>query len=331
MRLTSLQIDKLPIPEKGQRTYWEDGFGVRVSQGGSKSFVVMYGQQRKLKTIGRYPAMSLKMARRQAFDILADAETEIASVTLKKAISLYQEHIERTLRPSTVASYNHYLKPLMSHTWDSVSEQTVPDKTHYKMTAKVFFNWCIRNGHTDRNPFQYYKATYGQRDRVLSDEELRAVWAYNYPPFSDYLKLFLLTGLRKGESVHIEHDDALLWIDGAYTKNKHRHELPLTPSVRSLLPLPYFNGWGKGMDRMRRETGTGGFTIHDLRRTFATRHAMLGTPIHVVEALLNHRSGTINPIAKIYIRYKFLDEARAAQLAYEHRIQELLSWENGSP
>jgi hypothetical protein len=68
MRLTTLAIQKLKPPPTGQRTYFDDtlgGFGIRVSQR-SRSFVVMYGKRRRLKTLGRYPTLSLKEARREA-------------------------------------------------------------------------------------------------------------------------------------------------------------------------------------------------------------------------------------------------------------------------
>ncbi len=68
MRLTDLSIQSLKPPPTGRRTYFDDqigGFGIRVSQR-SKSFVVVYGQSRKLKTLGKYPALSLKDARKEA-------------------------------------------------------------------------------------------------------------------------------------------------------------------------------------------------------------------------------------------------------------------------
>ena len=81
MRLTDLQIQKLTPPEgaaKGatkQKTYFDDalkGFGLRVSVGGAKSFVVMYGKRRKLKTIGRYPELSLAAARVEARKLIGE-------------------------------------------------------------------------------------------------------------------------------------------------------------------------------------------------------------------------------------------------------------------
>lgn len=323
-KLTDLTIRQLKPPQNGAEKYWDEslpGFGVRVSQGGTKSFVVMYGKERRLKTLGRYPAMSLKTARRAAFDLLADTDSPPVQKTLSEALVAYYAHIETTLREKTVTSYQYQLKPLHDCTWETAH---VPYTPHAQMAAKVFFNWAIRNGYTTHNPFAQYKATYGQRDRVLNDDEIRAVWHYDFPPFSNYQKLFLLTGLRKGEATYIEYNDHTLWISGEHTKNKHRHELPLTPLVQKLLPLPYFNGWSKGLRRFRNATGFHGFTNHDLRRTFATRHAALGTPLPVVSQLLNHRTGSMNPITRIYVRHNFLQEAYTAQLAYEQHIASIV-------
>lgn len=62
--------------------------------------------------------------------------------------------------------------------------------------------------------------------------------------------------------------------------------------------------------------------MHDLRRTFATIHASIGTPPHITDRLLNHLSGsrTLSPIAKIYNRYSYLKEMRTALEKYEHHL-----------
>ena len=52
--------------------------------------------------------------------------------------------------------------------------------------------------------------------------------------------------------------------------------------------------------------------LHDLRRTLASGLARLGEPVHVVEAILNHRSGTISGVAAVYNRHSYLPEKRAA-------------------
>src|SRR2546430_12117904 len=54
------------------------------------------------------------------------------------------------------------------------------------------------------------------------------------------------------------------------------------------------------------------WTLHDLRRTFATNMASLGTPIHVTETLLHHVSGTTSGIVGVYQRHAYMDEMRQA-------------------
>ena len=44
---------------------------------------------------------------------------------------------------------------------------------------------------------------------------------------------------------------------------------------------------------------------------------------HVIEAVLNHRSGTISGVAAVYNRYSYLDEKRAALEAWSRHIQGL--------
>src|SRR5712692_512019 len=74
MRLTDLSIRALPLPERGQKTHWDalTGFGVRVSQGGAKTFILMHGRARTLTTIGRVGIITLAEARQRARELLAE-------------------------------------------------------------------------------------------------------------------------------------------------------------------------------------------------------------------------------------------------------------------
>jgi integrase len=66
------------------------------------------------------------------------------------------------------------------------------------------------------------------------------------------------------------------------------------------------------------------YTLHDLRRTFATVHAQIGTPIHVTEKLLNHVSGTISGVAAVYNRHSYSDEMMQAMRHYDEFLENLL-------
>jgi hypothetical protein len=63
--LTEIVLRNLKPPERGQKTYIDDslaGFGVRISQGGTKTFTLVHGINRRRVTIGRHPIISLSAA-----------------------------------------------------------------------------------------------------------------------------------------------------------------------------------------------------------------------------------------------------------------------------
>lgn len=72
------------------------------------------------------------------------------------------------------------------------------------------------------------------------------------------------------------------------------------------------------------------WTFHDLRRTAASGMARLGYPVHVVEAVLNHRSGTIKGVAAIYNRYDYAEEKGAALSAWASFVQEITRGHEGT-
>ncbi|MHC2104396.1 hypothetical protein [Methylobacterium sp. CM6246] len=61
--------------------------------------------------------------------------------------------------------------------------------------------------------------------------------------------------------------------------------------------------------------------LHDLRRTASTGMGRLKIEPHVIEAVLNHRSGVIRGVAAIYNRYQYLDEKRAALEAWAAHVE----------
>jgi integrase len=67
------------------------------------------------------------------------------------------------------------------------------------------------------------------------------------------------------------------------------------------------------------------WTFHDLRRTAASGMAKLGFPVHVVEAVLNHRSGSIKGVAAIYNRYDYATEKRQALSSWSALLSEIAS------
>ena len=72
------------------------------------------------------------------------------------------------------------------------------------------------------------------------------------------------------------------------------------------------------------------WTLHDLRRTMATRMADLGVQPHVIEAILNHVSGHKAGVAGIYNRSTYSAEKRAALDLWGAHVQTLLAKAEGA-
>ena len=64
--------------------------------------------------------------------------------------------------------------------------------------------------------------------------------------------------------------------------------------------------------------------LHDLRRTAASGMAALGIAPHVVEKVLNHRSGVIKGVALVYNRHAYFDERKSALNAWASRVKAII-------
>ena len=108
MKLTDITVNALQPPEQGQKTYVDDalpGFGVRISSGGVKSFVVVHGRSRTRTTIGRYPVVTLADARVAAKRVLAErtlGKHRMPTIAFQEALTLFLEtHCDQNNRPGT--------------------------------------------------------------------------------------------------------------------------------------------------------------------------------------------------------------------------------------
>lgn len=223
------------------------------------------------------------------------------------------------------------------------------------VAIKIFFRWADREGYLAANPCAVLKVPQApsERERALSDKELAEVFslALKEPyPFGPIISLLILTGQRRGEIAALRWD----WIDreertislpSEITKNRRRHSFPygpltaeviaripqmgelLFPASRSHVrghPTSVFNGWPKPKEAFDKKLSrVAPYTLHDLRRTFSSQLAALGTPIHVTEKLLNHVSGTLSGVAAVYNRYSYADEMRAAVMRFEEHLRKI--------
>ena len=224
---------------------------------------------------------------------------------------------------------------------------------------KGFLNWLVGRGQLKVSPAAGMKdpSPEVERERVLDDTELAAVWraALAEPaPYGPYVKFLALLGQRRGETAAMRRSwiqrgtvdgftGTLLRVPPEVAKNGKAHLVPLPrlaldilddmpPSDGELVfetkrgPLSGYTDLKKRIDTRVSESGliVDPYTLHDFRRTAASGMARIGVPPHIIEAILNHKSGQIRGIAKVYNRHKYLPEAAEALEAWSAHISKLV-------
>ena len=161
------------------------------------------------------------------------------------------------------------------------------------------------------------------RDRVLTDDELRAIWRAAGGTFGRFVKFVLLTATRRTEAARIHRDEieGLDWtIPAARYKTKVDHLVPLSAQALALVgnsagfafstdgrtPL---RGFGKAKAHLQRESKTKGWTIHDLRRTARTLMSRAGVSPDHAERCLGH---LMPGVRGTYDRFAYRGEKLAA-------------------
>src|SRR5437867_2705039 len=113
--LTEFSIKALK-PERRQLTYFDGsipGFGLRISPGGTKTFVLMHGKNRQLTALGRYGIITLAQARTKARELLAEKTLgtyRAPTLTFEEAYELFKKTHCARKRPRTQRDYTRIIK-----------------------------------------------------------------------------------------------------------------------------------------------------------------------------------------------------------------------------
>ena len=197
--LTEITLKNLKAPERGQKTYSDDsltGFGVRVSQGGTKTFTLVYGVNRQRLSIGRYPVISLAHARAEAKRLLAEftlGHTRPQTIAWDDGVALFLDHCKEKNRPRTVRDYRRLLRRHFTFGRKKLAEITTDDilrhldrikdapaeRNHALVAVKIFLQWARQppRSFMAHNPCEGMVPTKRpSRKRVLSDSELAAIY-----------------------------------------------------------------------------------------------------------------------------------------------------------
>jgi integrase len=321
----------------------------------------------------------LAVARQRAHQALADISAGTDPMAEKKRTDLRDPlpaaveqfiamHCERQNRPATTRETARLLRANFVPVWkhrdltditkrdvvailDAIVARGSPGSANHALSAiRKFFNWCVQRGMLDISPCFGVQnpARNGKRERVLTDEELAAVWraaATDEFPVAQIVHLLILTGQRRGEVAGLRWPDLNLetheWsLPAALTKANRAHVVPLSPQARRIImsaPKIHdtylfpargvddqaFAGFNKAKQRIDAVCGFTDWTLHDLRRTAATGMARLRTPPHVIERVLNHASGIFAGVAGVYNRFDYLTEMRTALESWAAHVERL--------
>jgi integrase len=218
-------------------------------------------------------------------------------------------------------------------------------------TLSYFFTWAMGQGLAETNPLiGVAKFSEEARERVLSDGELKLIWnAAGVDHFGAIVKLLALTGQRADEIASLRWSEVIndvIALPPARTKNGRPHSVPLAkPALDVLLAQPRranddgtlrdlvfgvgqrgFSGWSRCKERLderiAKENGKPlpGWRVHDLRRSVATGMASLEVQPHVIEAVLNHVTGSRSAISRVYNRSTYEPEKRRALDLWSDRL-----------
>jgi integrase len=264
----------------------------------------------------------------------------------------YRWCLERWVFPELGTLEIRFLKRSnIVHLVDEVGRQSGP-----AMAREVFsvlrrvLNWYAARDDDFKSPIEpgmarEVVARARPRDRILDDNELRALWRATDGhgwPFGALVRFLLLTGARRSEAqrmrwteLNIETGD---WVLPA-SRNKVCHALvrPL-----SCVALAILNGRPRlgeyvftrtgsfpigNLSRCKRlldeASGVSGWTLHDVRRTARSLMSRVGVPERHAEECLGH----VQPgVSATYDRHTYYDEKRCA---YERLAAEIGRIVNG--
>jgi integrase len=374
-----------PPAGKGDVIFFDDdlpGFGLRLRKNGDKvrrSWIAQYKVHRRTRRfqIGSAATLDLDQARAAAKKILAQvalggdpqeskaARRALDEHSLRSVIAQYLADKETRVRPRTMEEAQRYLngsyfRPLHAMPVDKIGRKDVAARLlaitkdngsvpalRARAILSAMYVWALGHGLAEANPVigTIRPAIGPSRERVLSDDELIAIWnACRDDEHGRIVKLLLLTTCRRNEVGNmvwseIDLERGVWTIPAARTKNARAHALPLPRMALDIIEsVPCMVGrdqlfgvrghgftmWTVCKRELDARAGVAAWHIHDLRRTAATRMNDLGVQPHIVEVVLNHHSGFRSGVAGVYNRASYTAEVRAALALWADHLRALV-------
>jgi integrase len=333
---------------KSQSDFFDDtvhGLALRVSPT-FKSWTLLYsrpGGKRARLTLGRYPALSLAAARARALEAksaISEGRPLTATGTLRSVVDDYFSREGAKLRSVAArrSTFDRLILPVLGERpindirrseivrlLDDLSDNNGPRAAGlaFAYLSKVM-NWHATRDDDFRTPLvrgMGVRQPEG-RERILSDDELRAVWAASDQAglFGQYVRFLLLTAVRRSEAANMVRSEVVgpHWtIPAERMKGKKPYVVPLSGAALDVLaklsgndelifPLGDLGRWKEKFDQA---VPLPHWTLHDLRRTARSLMSRAGVDKDIGEQCLAH---VIGGVRGTYDRWSYLDQKRAA-------------------
>ena len=274
MKLNDRQIKLITHDGKGRKNFPDgNGLYLRVtSKQKTWSYQYRFNNRVLRFTIGRYPEISLKEARRIALELRTQRYKGINPQTKKVEqrrqqqknfayyYDLYYENYAKINLKSHRGlhnTFNYYLIPKLGRLkLDYIEKPVVLNiidnliKTDRGVTAnrvlqvlKTFLKWCVQRGYMDINHIQSIEKPFKEqsRDRVLSLNEIGKLYdscCVLAAPMRDFTRILMLSGQRLNEIASLKWEqvkESHLEFPREVSKNNKKIITPLTIFMKEII------------------------------------------------------------------------------------------------
>jgi integrase len=390
-KLTPAFVDRAKAVSGANRTtYWDmglPGFGLMVTANGHRSYVVQYRAAGRSKRMHLKAGLTLRTARKEAKAILGAVakggdplgerrKSERAeSDTLRAVVGEYltrEGNRLRTIGERRAALERHVLPKLgarqigditrtdIVRLLDRIADQSGPPMAdHVLAYLRRVMTWHASRSDDFRSPIVRGMArtrpSQRRRQRVLSDDELRAVWRAaeaSHNAFGYLVQFLLLTATRRTEAAAMRRSE-IVGSDWIIPQERYKTGLelviPLSPAAQAALaavpkignsglvfttagkhPIGGFSKFKRAFDtkvhaKLREEKSEAElprWTLHDLRRTARSLMSRAGVPSDHAERCLGH---VLPSVRGTYDRHEYLSEKRRAFEALATLIERVVN------
>jgi hypothetical protein len=277
--LTPAFVAKAVCPEGADKIiFWDErmsSFGLRVTAGGHKSYVIQYRHKRRHRQMTINGLLSLEQARKRARVLLGQVahdrdplgemrrERDADKNTFRAIADEFFRREGRSLRSADAwrALLERCVHPVIGsrqiaelrrteiiRLLDKIDDERGPCASDTALSVvRRILNWAAARSDEFRSPIvrdmRRTKPRERARARILNDDELRRVWIaateMSDEPFGALVRFLLLTAGRRNECARMERpelDGNGTWVLPA-ARNKTKQELvrPLSGAAQSVL------------------------------------------------------------------------------------------------